>query len=118
MPSRSIYSRLVLALVLVAPDSHATSPCRVEGGCIDEASAALAGSLDVYEIKCIEADPDHAERYHEAVRKVFANEDAQFLRRLRASTIYAEVTKQIEADANRMERQKLFKSCENFISDH
>lgn len=118
MPSRSIYSYLAVVLTMVAPTSYATSPCRVEGGCIDEASAAVVGSFDVYERKCVEADPEHAERYHEGVHKAFANEDAQFLGRLRASVIYAEVTKQIEAEANGMERQKLLKSCGSFIVDH
>ncbi len=115
LPQR-IYKFLIIVLAIVAPVVQATSPCRVPDGCIDATSATFVGLIDVYERKCAEADIDHAEQYHESARASFVNDDAQFLARLRASAIYAQVVNEIELDVNRKEQRVLLKSCESFFA--
>jgi hypothetical protein len=112
---RSICSRLIFALMFIPPTSQATSPCGVEGGCIDEASATFLGIQEVYDRKCAAADPTNAGRYHEELRTTLAGEDATFLVKLRNSAIYEAVKKPIELEANGMERQTLLKNCESFL---
>jgi hypothetical protein len=106
---------LIVPLALLTPLSEATSPCRVEGGCIDEVSAALLGAIEVYAGKCAEADPDHAEQYRAEAQHVDADENPDFLQKLRASTIYAVTVQKIKSDADRMDRKQLVELCKHLF---
>jgi hypothetical protein len=120
MTTRFLYKfALVVSLATVAPLSEATSQCRIKGGCIDETSAWLVGSIEIFEKKCAEIDPSRAEQYHEKARESLStgnsNEDADFLRRLHESTIYTQVLPKIESQVDAQDRKQLQQNCRRFF---
>jgi hypothetical protein len=113
---KRIHKYFIVGLFVITPIVNATSPCRIAGGCIDEASATLVGLMDVYGLRCPDVDRDHAEQYRKKVNASFITEDARFLKRLRASAIYAKVVKEIEVDFNKMDQSTKSLSCEDFFN--
>jgi hypothetical protein len=106
---------LVVSLAAVAPLSDATSQCRIKGGCIDEASASFIATFEVFEKKCGEIDPVRAEQYHKKATEILGTEDADFLRRLRTSTIYAQVLLETESEVDARDREQLHLDCREFF---
>jgi len=99
--------------MLVVTRANATSPCTGDG-CIDETSAVFIVPYDFFEAKCSELNPGLRTQYAAVAANFLRNEDADFLKKLRASKPYADVRAEIELKAKALSVEDLRKACDDF----
>ncbi|WP_175649967.1 hypothetical protein [Pseudomonas sp. Marseille-P9899] len=105
---------LVCLLMLWATVASATSPCAGDG-CINETSAFFVAPFDFFEAKCSSVNPSMRERYSAVTANFLKNEDADLLKKLRASEPYARVLAEIKSIANSLSSDELGNACEEFL---
>jgi hypothetical protein len=115
---RLLHLYLGLAILTGTSCAGATSRCPVEGGCVDEASAALLSPVDALLQHCSDADPARKTDYEAAANSMLRKEDANFLKRLRASAVYATMRSEVDAKMKEMDKQALLAVCEKFLAQH
>lgn len=102
--------------MLWAASALATSPCQGDG-CIDSASASFIVPFDVFEKKCSEIDPGMRAQYSAIVAYFLRNEDAEFIRKLRASKPYSAVRAEFEEKVRGLSKNELGRACASFSKE-
>lgn len=102
--------------MLWAASASATSPCQGDG-CIDSASASFIVPFDVFELKCSEIDPAMRSQYSAIVAYFLRNEDAEFIRKLRASKPYAVIRAEFEEKVRDLSADELVRACASFSKE-
>ncbi len=108
----------ILSTLIAAANVHATSPCEGDA-CIDDASAELLGSLDVWSLRCADFDPARASDYLEGRRKFLADSDVPpgFLAKLQASRFYPEAIRRINAEIDSADPKRRALVCDSLLKD-
>lgn len=96
--------------------ASATSPCEGDG-CIDSASASFIVPFDVFEAKCSEINLGMRAQYSAVIAYFLRNEDAEFVRKLRASKPYAAIRTEFEEKLRDLSADELSKACAAFLKE-
>lgn len=105
---------LLVGLFCAGPGSG-MQPCRVPGGCLDEASATMLASLDGVRRSCQEADPFHAKQYQTGAARQEAGENAEFLAKVRAMPIYPDILREVESNLAKMSKEEFLRQCAELL---
>lgn len=104
-------------LIASATTASATSPCKTEGGCIDEASASLLVALELLESECSLLNPGMRSQYSAAFDNVVRDENVEFLRKLRNSEVYKKVRADTTLTFRSLRTDDLSKECRDFLKE-
>lgn len=63
-------------------------------------------------------NPGMQERYSAVAARFLQDADADFLKKLRASEVYARVFAEIESKVNSLSSNELGNACENFLKEN